>query len=122
MADVTGVSIHTLRYYERAGLIDSVDRNAGNQRRYSEADVEWVKFLRRLRESDMPIAEIKRYADLRARGTLTTAARMSLLEEHRLRLSEQIARLRSHEKAIAQKIVDYRANLTEHDGGEHHDG
>lgn len=59
MSAATGVPAHTLRYYERVELIRPVARNSGNQRRYSAADVEWVKFLLRLRETGMPIAQMR---------------------------------------------------------------
>lgn len=110
MAAATGVSGHTLRYYEKAGLIEAVARNAGNQRRYCEADIEWVKFLLRLRETGMPIAQMSEYADLRAQGAQTTAARLLLLEKHQARLREQIVLLARHEKALAAKIATYRAD------------
>lgn len=58
---------YTLRYYERAGLIQAVTRTGGNQRRYQPGDVEWVRFLR-LRETGMPISQMHQYADLRAEG------------------------------------------------------
>lgn len=111
MALVTGVSAHTLRYYERAGLIESVGRNPGNQRRYSEADVEWVKFLLRLRETGMAISRMRVYAELRAQGAKTVAARLELLEVHQSLLREQIATLRQHEKALESKITIYRDDL-----------
>lgn len=111
MAAATGVSAYTLRYYEKAGLIEPVARNAGNQRRYFGADIEWLKFLLRLRETGMPIAQMIEYASLRAQGAQTTAARLMLLEKHQARLHEQIALLRRHEKALAAKITTYRADL-----------
>lgn len=112
MSAATGVSAHTLRYYERAELILSVTRNAGNQRRYSANDVEWVKFLLRLRETGMPIAQMRQYALLRADGTATTEARLRMLETHQTDLHEQIAKLRAHEKALAAKMQIYRNDLT----------
>ncbi|MBS1907822.1 MAG: MerR family transcriptional regulator [Actinobacteria bacterium] len=111
MSAVTGVSAHTLRYYERAGLIQPVARTAGNQRRYSAADVTWLAFLIRLRETGMPIAQMRDYAALRARGPVTTAQRLLLLEEHQAALRAQIAALRTHEKALAEKITTYRSDL-----------
>jgi DNA-binding transcriptional MerR regulator len=111
MAAATGVSPHTLRYYEKAGLIEPVARNSGNQRRYSEADIEWLQFLLRLRETGMPIAQMREYAALRAKGPQTTAARLSLLEKHQARLHEQIVLVRGHENALAAKITSYRADL-----------
>lgn len=112
MSAATGVSAHTLRYYERAELIRSVARNSGNQRRYSPADVEWVKFLLRLRETGMPIAQMREYAALRERGPVTTEPRLRLLQAHQAGLREQIALLQSHEKALATKVAIYRNELT----------
>ncbi|MFT0848269.1 MerR family transcriptional regulator [Actinomycetaceae bacterium L2_0104] len=111
MSAATGVSAYTLRYYERVELIRPVDRNSGNQRRYSAADVEWVKFLLRLKETGMPIARMREYAELRARGPITTRERLRMLEEHRVGLREQIDRLHTHEKALASKIVVYQDDL-----------
>lgn len=111
MAAATGVSPHTLRYYEKAGLIEPVARNSGNQRRYSDEDIEWLRFLLRLRETGMPIAQMREYAALRAKGPQTTAARLALLEEHQARLHEQIALARRHERTLAAKITSYRADL-----------
>ncbi|MBQ9917518.1 MAG: MerR family transcriptional regulator [Microbacterium sp.] len=111
MSVATGVTAHTLRYYERAGLILPVARSSGNQRRYSVADVEWVRFLLRLRETGMPIARMREYAALRAEGPATTELRLRLLEAHHADLREQIARLRTHEQALVEKIATYAAEL-----------
>ena len=111
MSAATGITAHTLRYYERAELIRPVARNSGNQRRYSESDVEWVKFLLRLRETGMPIAQMREYAALRERGAATTEPRLRLLEAHQAGLREQIARLHAHEKALTDKIATYRDDL-----------
>jgi DNA-binding transcriptional MerR regulator len=107
MAELTGVSGHTLRYGERAGLIQGVARNDGNHRRYGDGDVEWVAFLLRLRETGMSITEMRRYAQLRARGPITVQARRDLLDAHRARLRERISRLRGHERALQDKIAVY---------------
>ncbi|WP_279586472.1 MerR family transcriptional regulator [Naumannella halotolerans] len=112
MAEATGVTAHTLRFYERAELIRPVARNSGNQRRYSSADVEWVRFLLRLRETGMPISQMREYAALREQGPVTTEARLRLLQAHQAGLREQITLLRSHEKALAEKIRLYRNDLT----------
>ena len=118
MSEATGVSAHTLRYYERATLIGPVARSSGNQRQYSAADVEWVRFLLRLRETGMPIAQMREYALLRAQGPATTAARLRLLEAHQAGLREQIARLRAHDRALAEKIATYRDDLAALHAGE----
>lgn len=111
MSAATGVTAHTLRYYERAELIRPVARTSGNQRRYSATDVEWVKFLLRLRETGMPIAQMREYAVLREQGPLTTEPRLRLLEAHQAALRDQISRMRTHEKALASKIATYRDDL-----------
>ncbi|KTS55361.1 MerR family transcriptional regulator [Microbacterium testaceum] len=116
MAEATGVTAHTLRYYERAGLIRPVARNAGNQRRYSAVDVEWVAFLLRLRQTGMPIAHMREYADLRQLGDATIDDRLRLLEAHQIAVREQIAVLRAHEKALDDKVRVYRRTLTTREG------
>jgi DNA-binding transcriptional MerR regulator len=123
MAAATGVSGHTLRYYERAGLIRPVTRNLGNQRRYQADDVEWVKFLLRLRDTGMPISQMRAYAELRAQGSATIEPRLALLEAHQRGLHDQIARLRNHEKALIAKIATYRQDLDAQRAGDgHHEG
>ncbi|WP_028709498.1 MerR family transcriptional regulator [Propionicicella superfundia] len=111
MSAATGVTAHTLRYYERAELIRPVARDSGGRRRYSAADVEWVAFLLRLRETGMPIAQMRDYAVLREQGPVTTEPRLRLLEAHQAGLREQIARLRTHEQALTKKITTYRDDL-----------
>lgn len=111
MSEATGVTAHTLRYYERAELIRPVARNSGNHRRYSAADVEWVRFLLRLRETGMPIARMREYSALRERGPMTTEPRLRMLEAHQEGLREQIVSLRTHERALAEKIAIYRDDL-----------
>lgn len=100
MAETTGISGHTLRYYERAGLIQPITRTPGGQRRYQPEDVEWIRFLRRLRETGMPIAQMRHYADLRAHGDTTFRERLELLREHQREVRRQIARLRAHDRAL----------------------
>lgn len=111
MAWTTGMSPHTLRYYERVGLLRPVVRTAGKQRRYRDTDVEWVAFLLRLRQTGMPIAQMRESADLRHRGDATTHSRLALLEAHQWALHERITELRAHERALDEKIGVYRRAL-----------
>ncbi len=113
MAALTGVTGHTLRYYERIGLIQSVTRNGGNQRRYQAGDVEWVQFLLRLRETGMPIAQMREYSVLRARGESSLSERLELLTAHHERLRQQIATLHGHERALRIKVETYRQMLAD---------
>ena len=82
-AEISGLSAHTLRYYERAGLLEPVGRNGSGHRRYRQADLDLIRFLTRLRATGMPIREVRRYAGLMQAGDATNAERLRLLEQHR---------------------------------------
>lgn len=110
---VTGLGIHTLRYYEHENLIIPL-RNASNRRRYSEKDIAWIAFIKRLKATGMPIKEIKKYAVLRAKGDVTLSERMEMLIQHRQSLNEQISRLQEHEAMLDEKIAFYRQEIKGH--------
>jgi DNA-binding transcriptional MerR regulator len=108
----TGVSVHTLRYYERAGLVVSpVDRTNGGWRRYQQIDLDWIKICTRLRATGMPIKAIRRYAELVTSGHGNEEERLALLESHRAEVSAKIAELRDNLKLIDHKIDVYRGRL-----------
>ncbi len=107
MAGETGLSEHTLRYYERIGLIAPVSRAASGHRRYSSADLGWIDFLKCLRATGMPVAQMKQYADLQRHGDPTYGGRLSLLENHRQRVLEQLEELRRSLDVIEYKIGYY---------------
>lgn len=79
-----------------------------------------MRFLLRLRDTGMPIAQMREYAELRAQGETTIGPRLTLLEAHQRRLRAQIARLRGHEKALDAKITTYRDDLDAQRAGNHH--
>ncbi len=106
-ADETGVSVHTLRYYERVGLIDGVERAASGHRRYGEGDLAWIEVLLRLRATGMPIRRIRRYAELVRAGEGNERERLELLEEHRDAVRAQLAEVRRHLAFIDRKIEIY---------------
>ena len=110
---VTGLGIHTLRYYEHENLIIPL-RNASNRRRYSEKDIAWISFIKRLKATGMPIKEIKKYAALRAKGDITLSERMEMLVQHRQSLNEQIRQLQEHEAMLDEKIAFYRQEIERH--------
>jgi DNA-binding transcriptional MerR regulator len=107
VAEVTGVGIEALRYYEREGLmLEATPRDAGGRRRYGRHDVEWIAGLVMLRETGMPIAEIRVIADVsRRRGT--ERERLALFRQHRARVVEQLERTQRHLAAIDHKIAAY---------------
>lgn len=111
IADVarsTGVSAHTLRYYERVGLIDPVDRAKSGHRRYSERDVAWVEVLTRLRATGMPIRRMQEYAALVRAGSGNEAERLALLEAHRDAVRGRLAEVARHLEFVEFKISIYR--------------
>jgi DNA-binding transcriptional MerR regulator len=108
----TGVSVHTLRYYERAGLVvTAVDRTAGGRRRYHQLDLDWIVICTRLRATGMPIRAIRRYAELVSAGPGNEQERLALLEAHRAEVTARLARTRENLKLIDHKIDVYRGRL-----------
>jgi DNA-binding transcriptional MerR regulator len=109
---VTGLSVHTLRYYERAGLmLDPVERAPSSHRRYSESEIRWVTLLTKMRSTGMPIRRIREYADLVRAGDGNEAERLALLEAHREAVIEQLDAMRRNLDAIDHKIAIYRERL-----------
>ena len=86
----TGLSAHTLRYYERIGLMGTVGRGPNGHRVYGPHDAQWAILLNRLRETGMSIREMQRYGALRAQGDSTIAARLALLERHTDKLATRL--------------------------------
>lgn len=107
---LTGLGIHTLRFYEHENLIIP-ERNSSNRRRYSDKDIAWIDFIKRLKDTGMPIKEIQRYAVLRAAGETTLAERMEMLIHHRQALKEQICQLQEHMTKLDGKIDFYHREI-----------
>jgi DNA-binding transcriptional MerR regulator len=110
-AKASGLSAHTLRYYERAGLLDPIGRDDSGHRRYSEADLERIAFLTKLRSTGMPIRDVRRYAELLNRGVGTERQRMALLESHRDAVRALLAETARNLELIEWKINYYRERL-----------
>jgi DNA-binding transcriptional MerR regulator len=105
----TGLTAHTLRYYERIGLIAPVGRADGGQRRYAAADLAWIEFLLRLRTTRMPITKMQSFATLRASGDTTVPARRQMLEVHLQEVLADIAAMQLAAQALQDKIGHYQA-------------
>lgn len=108
VAAQTGLSIHTLRYYEQIGLVAPITRAENSHRSYTLDDVYRIVFVTRLRAAGMPIAEVKRYVDLSREGDTTLKQRLDLLEAHRQAVEQQIQQLYQHLERISDKIAHYR--------------
>lgn len=109
MSTRTGVTIDTLRYYEREGLLGSVGRANNGHRRYSQDDVLWVEVLRCLRDTGMTIEQLRHYCNLSAEGPTTEPERRQILVEHRATVEEQIADRRNALRLIDHKLSFYAA-------------
>ena len=105
-SELTGLSPHTLRYYEKEGLLTAA-RNRGGQRVYLEADLKWVEFIKKLKATGMPVKEIKIYADLRARGNETLASRLDMLKIHRQHILDEMNKWQGHLLSMDEKINYY---------------
>ncbi|WP_407049140.1 MerR family transcriptional regulator [Methyloraptor flagellatus] len=109
LARATGLSVDTLRWYEKIGLIRKPARDRGGRRVYPADTLDWIAFLGRLKSTGMSIAEMLDYARLREQGPATTAARRVMLERHRIRVRDDIAALTASLGALDDKIETYRA-------------
>ncbi|MED4583253.1 MerR family transcriptional regulator [Brevibacillus choshinensis] len=107
-AIITGLTVHTLRYYEKIGLLDGVARNEQGYRQYSESDLAWIEFLIRLRETGMTIADMKGFSDLRSEGISTVRARRHMLESHQEKIELQMRALEENLESIKKKIDYYK--------------
>lgn len=106
-ADRTGLTAHTLRYYERVGLLDGVGRNAAGSRAYTADDMRRVVFLTRLRTTGMSIRELQRYVGLVGAGASTEPDRLAMLQAHRDAVRLQIEALQVALRTIEFKIATY---------------
>ncbi|MPQ75873.1 MerR family transcriptional regulator [Hydrogenovibrio sp. JE_KL2] len=104
-----GLSPHTIRYYEKIGLFNHVQRLANGHRHFTEKDIEWAKFIQRLKETDMPLVEIQQYAKLRSQGNTTLESRQTLLENHAKALQTKLNAQQQHLKKLNEKIAFYKA-------------
>ena len=107
-SEFTGLTAHTLRYYERIGLIEPVARNTGGHRRYAQTDLEHLIFLHCLRDSGMSIQGMQQYATLASQGRDTLDARLELLESHKREVQARILELEDKLAIIEAKIKRFR--------------
>lgn len=113
VAERSGLSVHSLRFYEREGLLLStrIARDEGGRRRYSEVDVEWLYICTRLRASGMPIAQIRRFAELVRMGSGNEHERLEILKEHQQRVVSQMEHLNDCLEVITLKTNIYENYL-----------
>lgn len=109
VAAATGLSAHTLRYYERIGLIDPVPRAGNMHRQYRAEDIRWIEFLLRLRSTGLPIQQMLRYAELRRLGNqlCSVSERKALLAQHAQTLEAELANLQQTLEILHAKVTLY---------------
>ena len=108
LAKASGLSAHTLRYYERVGILQPADRTPAGHRLYRAEDFAWLEFVLRLKATGMPLADIRRYAELRGAGSRSLGTRLIMLQGHRRSLRAHMADLSRNLAALEVKIRAYR--------------
>jgi DNA-binding transcriptional MerR regulator len=111
VAAATGLSVHTLRYYERIGLIHPIDRADNTHRRYSHDDIGWIEFLMKLRATGMSIQDMRVYAQLQRQGDSTLPERVEMLKALQRKVEARILELDQHLDLIRYKIDFYSEKL-----------
>ncbi|MEQ8480791.1 MAG: MerR family transcriptional regulator [Hoeflea sp.] len=112
LARRSGLSAHTIRYYERIGLLPQPDKNTSGHRDYDVSILKWIDFLGRLKATGMPVREMLRYAALRETGDGTEAERQVILEIHREHVRARLAGLRQNLSVLDTKIAFYAAAIS----------
>jgi DNA-binding transcriptional MerR regulator len=113
VSEATGLSAHTLRYYERIGLIHPIEREENTRRLYTEDDIGWIDFLLKLRATGMSIKEMQTYAELQRQGDQTLPQRVEMLKSLRENVEARMSVLDEHLKLICYKIEIYEQIITE---------
>lgn len=108
-AAATGLSVHTLRYYERIGLLDPVERRDNSHRRFTQEDLNWIGFLLKLKATGLPVRAMLRYAELRRLGNSmeSVTERKAILLDHTLSVQHTLAELQSNLAVLHHKIALY---------------
>lgn len=104
----TGLSPSNIRYYEREGLIQAINRDNNGIRWFNEKEIEWIQFLGKMKNMDMPIAQMKQYAALRLEGNTSIRDRMDILEQHRKHLLLKIDNLFEDIELLDNKLEIYK--------------
>jgi DNA-binding transcriptional MerR regulator len=104
---MTDISAYTIRYYEKIGLLKNISRNSSGHRWFTEKDIIWIEFIKRLKDTGMPLDNIRKYADLRDAGASTSELRMQILQQHAVMLEDKIVGEQFHLKKLKEKIEHY---------------
>ncbi|MDP0465334.1 MerR family transcriptional regulator [Shouchella clausii] len=111
VAEETGLSIHTLRYYEKEGILPPIKRDEFGARVFDEEAMEWLRFACCLRDTGMTIEEMKGFSQLTLQGDKTIPERVKLLNRQKERVANQVKQLMKNMSMIEQKLEIYREKL-----------
>ena len=114
----TGLSAHTLRYYEKEGLIRGVGRTQGGFRLYTDEDLEALGLICCLKNTGMPLREIARFVELTNEGNQTLHERVELLRLHRQNVMEQIEQMQKYLQKVTWKLNFFSEKLKNYEAGE----
>ena len=108
ISEKTKLTEHTLRYYDREGLIPFISRTSSGIRQFSEDDLEWIHLICCLRNSGMPLQEIKEFMQMCLQGADLLEERKALLVKHRTRILDEVKNLENSLGIINYKIDHYK--------------
>ena len=114
----TGLTAHTLRYYEKEGLISGVERSQGGFRQYTDEDLERLGLICCLKNTGMSIQEIARFVQLTHEGDHTLEERVQLLREHRERVLERMEEMQKHIDKVTWKLNFFTEKLRAYEAGQ----
>lgn len=107
VSKITGISSHTIRYYEKEGIIPPIKRDNTGIRLFNEENLFWLDLVTCLKKTQMPVNDIKRIVELSQKGDITIPERKEILEEHKRNIEQQIKDLQKSKEKINQKIAFY---------------
>ena len=110
-AERFGITAHTLRFYDKEGLLPFVDRGAGGRRIFKDGDLGWLRIIECLKETGMPIRGIRNYLELCMKGDRTLQQRLDIMREHKKMMAEKLDEIRRYMKTINFKIKYYETAL-----------
>jgi len=114
----TGLTVHTLRYYEKEGLIPGVERSQGGFRQYTDEDLERLGLICCLKNTGMSIQEIARFVELAQKGDSTLEERVELLRSHRELVLARMAEMQKHLDKVTWKLNFYSGKLADYRAGQ----
>ena len=114
VCEKTGLTAHTLRYYEKEGLLTGVARSTGGFRQYSDEDMEWLGLVCCLKNTGMPLQEIARFVQLAHQGDGTLEERVELLKDHREKLIARMEEMQRYLEKITWKVNFFSGKLEEY--------